>query len=258
MSSKMNIYKTIFLLLTSLGLANVACAAEFGHLLSGIEKGCSFDSPYARNISAWIEFNQKDLNIKPRVNKKQIQKMFSIDDPKIASNVHLDGGTVTVSLQGNAIWQLPVNEIDMSAYLSGLETIKIVFDVSASELRAALDKEKKILNGSKSIPRAKISELKGKAVITCKFGEGSLGEGRDESIGDGNVTKGWSQAFAANSDKTNIRSAPSVQASVVTQVGPGSTLEVRPNANSDWYEVGKTGSLKVSGFVRKDRVTLNN
>jgi SH3-like domain-containing protein len=53
--------------------------------------------------------------------------------------------------------------------------------------------------------------------------------------------------------RTNVRSAPRIDASVVTMLDPGTVILVQPTAN-DWWRVRMHGSTPPIGYIREDRL----
>ena len=67
----------------------------------------------------------------------------------------------------------------------------------------------------------------------------------------------WRSARAIPAGMTNVRSAPSLQSSIVVQLHPGAVVQVQ-RASSDWWRA-RTKTPKgvaVEGFIREDRLTF--
>jgi tetratricopeptide (TPR) repeat protein len=65
----------------------------------------------------------------------------------------------------------------------------------------------------------------------------------------------WRSATTSPIDKSNVRSTPSIEGTVVTQLMPDVSIEVTQSSSVDWFEVRLIGRPPM-GFLRKDRVNL--
>ena len=69
--------------------------------------------------------------------------------------------------------------------------------------------------------------------------------------------EGWLNARALSTGgKTNVRSTPSTQGAVVTQLDPGTPVLVQKTATEWWRTKGVAGGTPFEGFIRQDRLAF--
>ena len=70
------------------------------------------------------------------------------------------------------------------------------------------------------------------------------------------MPEGWQQARVTTTSRTNVRSGPTVQSSLVVMLDPGMPV-LAQKAEGDWWRVrATTGGKTFEGYVRQDRLVF--
>jgi len=65
----------------------------------------------------------------------------------------------------------------------------------------------------------------------------------------------WKRARTISVGRTNVRSAPAIDAATVTQLPPGMPLLVQPTG-SEWFKAKPRSGNAFSGYIRQDRLAF--